>query len=170
MRRLGPLWGPLSALTLSLAALAFGFDQTHKWWMLQVYDIAQRQPVQALPFLDLVLAWNRGVSYGWFSSHGALGQVVLIAIAVVVSAWLWRWAAQARRPLTASALGLIIGGALANGLDRAVHGAVADFFLLHWGLWSWYIFNIADVAVVAGVVLLVYDSFKDKEPRSAKRP
>ena len=164
------LWVPFSGLTLSLAALAFGFDQTHKWWMLYIYDIAQRQPVQALPFLDLVLAWNRGVSYGWFASHGALGQVVLIAVAVVVSAWLWRWGSQARRRLTAAALGLIIGGALANALDRAEHGAVADFFQLHWGGWSWYIFNIADVAVVAGVALLVYDSFQDKAPRPAEGP
>jgi signal peptidase II len=66
------------------------------------------------------------------------------------------------RPLTAAALGLVIGGALANALDRAIHGAVADFFHLHWGNWSWYVFNLADVAIVAGVALLLYESLMER--------
>ena len=59
-------------------------------------------------------------------------------------------------------LGLVIGGALANALDRFLHGAVADFFLLHWAGWNWYVFNLADMAIVAGVGLLLYESFRER--------
>jgi len=151
-------WGPLSLLGLVLAALAFGLDQTFKWWMLSVFDIAGREPVRVLPVLDLILAWNRGISYGWLSSHGRAAQWLLTAASVGVSAALWIWIARARQPLTAAALGLIIGGALANALDRMVYGAVADFFHFHWGEFSWYVFNIADIAIVAGVLALLYES------------
>jgi signal peptidase II len=75
-----------------------------------------------------------------------------------VSVILARWLARTGKPVTAAALGLVIGGALANALDRAIHGAVADFFHLHWGDWSWYVFNLADVAIVVGVAGLLYDS------------
>src|SRR3954453_4970700 len=154
-----PLWGPLSLLGLVLAALAFGLDQTCKWWMLFVFDIAAREPVRVLPVFDLVLAWNRGISYGWLSSHAQAAQWLLTLASVVVSAGLWLWLARTPKPLVAAALGLIIGGALGNALDRVIHGAVADFFHLHWGSFSWYVFNIADMAIVAGVMALVYDSF-----------
>src|SRR5207302_11220163 len=105
------LWGLLSLLGLVLAALAFGIDQTFKWWMLSVFDIAGREPVLVLPVFDLILAWNRGISYGWLSSHGRAAQWLLTAASVGVSAALWIWIARARQPLTAAALGLIIGGA-----------------------------------------------------------
>ncbi len=153
------LWGPLAPLGFALALLVFGVDQAHKWWMLSIYDIGARQPVSFTPLLDLVLVWNRGVSYGLFNSNP---QSFLIAITLVVCAVLWLWLCRSVRPLTAAALGLVIGGALANALDRVLHGAVADFFLLHWGAWSWYVFNLADMAIVAGVALLLYESFHDR--------
>ncbi|HMT13783.1 MAG TPA: signal peptidase II [Aestuariivirga sp.] len=151
------LWGPLSPLVLGLAALVFVADQAHKWWMLNVYDIAGRGAVALTPFFDLVMVWNRGVSYGLLATHM---QGLLVAASLIISAFLWRWAAQSPRVLTAAALGLVIGGALGNALDRALRGAVADFFHLHWGDWSWYVFNIADVAIVAGVALLLYESLR----------
>lgn len=153
------LWGALSVLGLVFAALAFGIDQTFKWWMLHVFDIEARQPVALLPVFDIVLAWNRGVSYGWLS--GDASQEFLIALSLVVSAGLWVWLAKATRPVAAAAIGLILGGALANAFDRAVYGAVADFFSFHVGNFNWYIFNLADVAIVAGVGLLVYESFTE---------
>ena len=165
MRRLGPLWGPLSPLVLALAILTFGLDQAHKWWMLGVRGFTEQSREALTPFLDQVLVWNRGISYGWFASHSTQAQWILTAIAIAVSLWLWRWSAASREPLAAAALGLIIGGALANALDRLLHGAVADFFLLHWGGWSWYIFNIADVAVVAGVLLLVFGGLLQRPSR-----
>ena len=80
---------------------------------------------------------------------------------LLVSAGLWVWLARITRPLTAAAIGLILGGALANAFDRAVYGAVADFFSFHIGSFDWYIFNLADVAIVAGVALLVYESLRE---------
>lgn len=152
------LWGRLSALGLIFAVGAFAIDQAFKWWMLHVFDIEARQPIALLPFLDIVLAWNRGISYGWLSEGSGLPPVILVTLAVSVSAGLWIWLAKATRPLTAGAVGLILGGALANAFDRAVYGAVADFFWFHVGSFDWYIFNLADVAIVAGVALLVYES------------
>ena len=149
------LWGPLSQLVLAVAALVFGLDQSHKWWMLTVLDIERRQPVEVTPFLELVMAWNQGVSYGMFSTHM---QEILIALALVLTGVLWMWASRSSRLLTAYALAIMIGGALSNATDRVAHGAVADFFHLHWGSWSWYIFNLADVAIVAGVAVLLYES------------
>ncbi len=150
------LWGRLSPLCLSIAALAFGMDQSIKWYLLNVVDMEQRQQITLTPFLDLVMAWNHGVSYGLFNTHT---QWSLVLGSVLISAILWSWAARNPRPLTAAALGLMIGGALGNALDRLVHGAVADFFSLHWHDWNWYVFNPADMAIVAGVALLFYEAF-----------
>jgi signal peptidase II len=156
------LWGPLSLLGLVLAALAFGIDQTFKWWMLSVFDIAGREPVRVLPIFDLVLAWNHGISYGWLSSHAKAVQWLLTIASLAVSGALWIWLACTVKPLVAAALGLIIGGALGNAIDRMVYGAVADFFHFHWGEFSWYVFNIADIAIVAGVFALLYESVTEK--------
>lgn len=150
------LWGPLSRLVLAVAGFVFLIDQAFKWWMVAIFDIDERPPVVLTPFFELVMAWNRGVSYGLFSTHQQAG---LIALALVITAFLWLWASGSSQRLTAYALALIIGGALSNALDRAIHGAVADFFHFHWGTFSWYVFNLADVAIVAGVALLLYESF-----------
>lgn len=157
------LWGALSLLGLVFAALTFGLDQTFKWWMLHVVDIESRQPVALLPVFDVVLAWNEGISYGWLA--GGASQTFLITLSLAVSLVLWIWLAKVPRPLTAAALGLIIGGALANAFDRAVYGAVADFFSFHVGGFQWYIFNLADAAIVAGVALLVYESSREGRNR-----
>jgi len=156
------LWGPLAPLGLALAALVFGLDQTHKWWMLHVYGIEVRQPVTVTPFLDLVLTWNRGISYGLLKTDL---QGLLIVLSLALSAMLWVWLARSRAALNAAALAMVLGGALSNALDRAVHGAVADFFHFHWGSFSWYIFNLADVAIVAGVALLLYESAFARQAR-----
>lgn len=152
------LWSPLAPLVLGLAALVFTIDQAHKWWMIEVYRIADRSPVPVTSFFDLVMVWNRGVSYGLLATHT---QEFLIAMSLVITAVLWVWACRSERALTAAALALVIGGALANALDRAIRGAVADFFHFHYGDFSWYVFNLADVAIVAGVGLLLYESLFD---------
>lgn len=158
------LWPPLAPLVLAVAALVFGLDQTHKWWMLHVFAIGERGAVPVLPFFDVVMVWNRGISYGLFPSHD---QAPVIAVGLAVSAGLWLWACRTSRSLVAAALALIIGGALSNILDRLARGAVADFFHFHVGDFSWYVFNLADVAVVAGVALLLYDSLVFRPPSGA---
>ncbi len=148
---------------LSAAALALIADQGHKYWMLQVYDIGARQPVHAAPFLDLVLVWNPGISYSLLRADTPAGRWALVGfvtLAIIVLGWLvWR----AGNRWLGIALGLIIGGALGNLADRVAYGAVADFFHLfvdtdRWGRLSWYVFNIADVAIVAGVMLMLYEA------------
>ncbi len=156
-------WSALAPLVLVLAAFVFGLDQAHKWWMLNVYDIAKRQPVSVTSFFDLVLTWNKGISYGMLPTQQ---QGLLIALSVVVSLILWMWACRSRSVVTAAALAIIIGGALSNALDRAVHGAVADFFYFHVGGFNWYVFNIADIAIVAGVAILLYESLVGSGDRS----
>ena len=148
-------WSPLAPLILALAALMFGIDQTHKWWMLHVYGIETMGAVAVTPFFELVMAWNRGVSYGLFKTDA---QWPLIAGAAVICLGLWAWANRATGTLQGAAIALVIGGALSNAFDRVVYGAVADFFHFFVGNFSWYVFNLADVAIVAGVGLLLYES------------
>jgi signal peptidase II len=133
-------------------------DQSHKLWMLFVYRIADHQPVHVGPFLDLIVAWNPGISYSLLRATTDIERYLLLglALAAVVLLILWLWRARSRP--TALALGLIIGGALGNAYDRWTYGAVADFFRFHVGDLSWYVFNLADVAIVAGVALLLLES------------
>jgi len=138
-------------------------DQASKFWLVRVFDIAHRGTVKLAPFFDLVLAWNQGVSFGWFQNDGAVAQVVLMAIKAVAVVVLAVWMARSRTLLATVALGLIIGGAVGNGVDRFAYGAVVDFALFHVQIggntFNWYVFNLADVAIVAGVAALLYDSF-----------
>ncbi len=155
-------WGPLSRYGLWIAAAAFAVDQLHKWWMLNVVDIAERRIITLTSFFDLVLVWNRGVSYGWFQQDSSTGIYILIGFTVLAVLAMVVWLATCDSIGVAVALGLIIGGALGNGTDRIVYGAVADFFSFHAFGFYWYIFNLADVAIVAGVAVLLYDSVLDK--------
>lgn len=146
----------------SAAALAtFAADQASKLYLLFGYDLPMNEPVSLGPVLNLIVVWNRGISYGLFQQHSELGRWLLVAISLVAAAAIGWWLRSTDRPLLALALGLLAGGALGNAVDRAAYGAVFDFAQLHWGTWSWYVFNVADVAIVAGVVGLLYDSAVD---------
>ena len=147
-----------------LAALAvIALDQASKLWLLFVFDIVHRGAVRVTPFFDLVLAWNTGISYGWFQNESAAGQAVLLAVKAVAVIILAIWMARSRALIATIALGLIIGGAIGNAIDRFAYGAVVDFALFHVQIggntFNWYVFNLADVAIVAGVAALLYDSF-----------
>lgn len=164
------LWGPYSALAFKVAAITFALDQAHKAWMLLIYRIQDKGRVTVTPFFDLVFVKNTGISYSLLDDDGTHWQLLLAAFAVVASTALWVWLARAGTGrLMAWALGLIIGGALANGLDRVLIGGVADFFSLHAFGFYWYVFNIADVAIVAGVVALLYESFTGSRKDAANR-
>ena len=151
------LWGPYSLPGLLIAALTVAADQASKLWALFVYDIAAKGVVTVTPFFDLVLLWNRGISYGLLPQDSALGRLGLIVFAFVASLALIVWLARVTSALTACAIGLIIGGAIGNAIDRIAYGAVADLFAFHAFGFEWYVFNIADVAIVAGVIGLLYD-------------
>ena len=152
-------WGRYSALGLAVALLGCVIDQADKWWMLLVYDIRDKKRVAATPFLDLIYALNQGVSYSFFTSSEPRWQVVLFAFSILASLGLAIWLARGiTNPLAAVSVGLIMGGAVGNGIDRLTLGGVADFFSMHAFGYYWYIFNIADVGIVAGVIGLLYDS------------
>jgi len=144
-----------------LAVLAL--DQASKLWLLNVFDIARRGVVKVTPFFDLVLAWNVGISFGWFQSDSQLAQISLMIIKAAAVIVLAIWMAWSRTLIATVALGLIIGGAIGNAIDRFAYGAVVDFALFHVQIggntFNWYVFNLADVAIVAGVAALLYDSF-----------
>lgn len=136
---------------------ALALDQAHKYWMIEIYRIGERGRVTLTPFFDVLLTWNRGISYGLLQQNSTGGRVFLIGFALAAVAALTVWMLQVGTRLGAVSLGLIIGGALGNIVDRVIHGAVADFFLLHYGEHNWYIFNIADAAIVAGVAGILLD-------------
>jgi signal peptidase II len=151
----------LAGLVAALAVLAL--DQAAKLWLLFVFDIGHRGAVRVAPFFDLVLAWNVGISFGWFQDDSALAQIGLTAIKAVAVVVLAIWMARSTTWIATLALGMIIGGAVGNAIDRLAYGAVVDFALFHVQIgdktFNWYVFNLADAAIVAGVALLLYDSF-----------
>jgi signal peptidase II len=147
-----------------IAALAvLAFDQASKLWLLFVFDLAHRGAVKVTPFFDLVLAWNVGISFGWFQNDSQVAQISLMLVKAVAVIVLAIWMARSRTLTATIALGLIIGGAIGNAIDRFAYGAVVDFALFHVQIgantFNWYVFNLADVAIVAGVAALLYDSF-----------
>ena len=168
----GSLHGPLTRFGLLAAAIVCALDQAVKLWLLYGFDLANRGIVRLTPFLDFVLTWNTGISYGLFPQESDLGRYVLLALKLGAVVVLWIWLARAEQRLTALALGLIIGGAFGNAIDRLAYGAVMDFVLFHVTTpafrFTWYVFNLADAAIVAGVIGLLYESFLGKP--AAKAP
>ncbi|SFI82595.1 signal peptidase II [Bradyrhizobium sp. Gha] len=153
-----PLRAGIIAAVLTLVA-----DQASKLWLLNGFDLARKGVVKVTPFFDLVLAWNIGISFGWLQNDSHSAQIALMAVKVVAVIALAIWMARSQTRLATVALGLIIGGAIGNGIDRLAYGAVVDFALFHIEIagntYDWYVFNLADVAIVAGVAALLYDSF-----------
>lgn len=164
-------WGRWSKLGLALALATIVVDQLHKWWMIEIYRIAEKGRVAVAPFVDLVYVINKGISYGLFTQSDHNGQLLLALFALLASIALAVWLARsATNCVMAAGIGFIIGGALSNAIDRLHLGGVADFFSLHAFGHYWYVFNIADVAIVAGVVGLLYDSFWPSRKEAAKAP
>ncbi len=163
-------WGPVNRLGLQVAAAGFALDQLSKWLLLVAVDMPTRGKIVVTPFFDLVMAWNRGVSYGWLASDGDLGRILLICFQAVLIAGLYLWLSRVPGRFTAVAIGLVIGGALGNLLDRIVHGAVADFFSFHAFGYYWYIFNVADIWIAVGVGLLLLESFFLGRDAADERP
>ena len=154
--------GGLSAaaiLGFTAAAITLILDQATKLYTLFVYTLPVREPVELGPFVNLIVVWNRGISYGLFQQNSDLGRWLLIVVSILAAIGLSVWIRRAGGRVLAVSLGLIVGGALGNVIDRLAYGAVFDFIQFHIGTWSWYVFNVADAAIVAGVFGLLYDSF-----------
>lgn len=156
------LWGRFSAFALLIALITCAADQALKFWLLHGQHLDTSPTIALGSYIDLVLAWNTGISYGLFPQQSVAGMWGLFAFKVVAVVFLWGWLTRAQTRLTALALGLIIGGAVGNALDRLHWPGVMDFVLFHIDTagftFRWYVFNLADVAIVAGVVGLLYES------------
>ena len=148
----------LRACGIAMALATLGLDQVSKWWVLAVLDLPALGSVAVLPVLNLTMVWNRGITFGLLSNDSAWGSVALAGVALAVVAALGTWLWRAERAAVALALGAVAGGAVGNVIDRVRFGAVVDFIHAHaWG-WSWYVFNVADAAIVCGVGVLLLDS------------
>jgi signal peptidase II len=146
---------PLRAFGFGLAVAIFILDQIVKFWIIEEVELQGRGYVDVLPFFNLTWVENRGVSMGMLTADGDLGRWLLVALTAAISAgvavWLWR----ERSRLDVTALGLVLGGALGNIVDRIRFGYVVDFLHFFWGEWHFYVFNVADAAITVGVILLL---------------
>lgn len=163
------IWGPYSFVGLALGAAVALCDQLHKAWMVSIFDGMERPKITVTSFFDIILVWNRGISYGLFRQDSDIGRWLLVGFSFFAVLALALWLARLETRIAALSVGLIIGGAIGNAIDRLHYGAVADFFSFHAGGFNWYVFNLADVAIVGGVVGLLYDSLKASHKSAGKQ-
>jgi signal peptidase II len=152
-------------LGIAIAAVILFTDQVSKEWLISLLH-ESGGPVELTGFFNLVMVWNRGVSFGMFAGADARILLVMLNFAISVGLMVWLWRAEGK--LLPAALGLVIGGAIGNAIDRMRFGAVADFFDFHFLGYHWPAFNIADCAIVVGVILLLLHSFIDERQKKAQ--
>jgi len=160
-------------LGLIAGLIVLAADQISKWWVVNVLDLPERHQIVLLPVLNLTWVRNEGITFGMLNGLGSWGHVLLAvtALAVVVALGFWLWRAESK--VVAAAIGAIAGGAIGNVIDRVRFGSVVDFIHAHvgtpWGDLSWYVFNVADAAIVCGVAVLIFDAqfSKRRQERSA---
>ena len=159
-------YGILLALAIAVS------DRLSKWAILYWVDLPARQKITITPFFDLTMVWNPGISYGLLPANSTWAVAVLVIFALSVTIALIVWLARIEHRLLAVAVALVIGGAVGNAYDRAVYGAVADFMSFHAFGFYWYVFNVADIAIVFGVILLIGDAVLGptaQQERASKR-
>ncbi|PPQ30533.1 signal peptidase II [Rhodoblastus sphagnicola] len=151
-----------------MAAAVFAADQASKLWAIGLLDSPDAPRIKLTPFLDLTMSWNRGVAYTLLRSDSDFGRYALAGLSIAASLFIGFLLWRTKTTVSAAAFGCLIGGALGNALDRLTHGAVADFLYFHTPFWAGplanYVFNVADVAIFAGAVLLIYESLTSKAP------
>lgn len=152
-------------LGLATALAIFVADRFSKYVIVEIVDLPARGQVSLLPFLDLTMVWNRGVSFGMLQAGDMTGRLLLAGFAALVVCGLLIWLYRNTQLLVGIALGAIIGGAIGNLYDRLYWGAVADFVDLHILDYHWYVFNLADAAITLGVAMLVIDSFRSSSAK-----
>ncbi len=148
---------------LIVASAVIILDQATKWWVVTIFMNPPRV-VDVWPFVSVVLVWNRGVTFGFLDDTPFWGQWAFVGLALAIVAVLLLWLRRAETKWRAAAIGLIIGGALGNVIDRVNYGAVADFLDFHVAGYHWPAFNFADSAITLGVAIMFFDAlFKPKE-------
>ncbi len=156
----------LAPFGLAVAVLVLLLDQGSKWWVLVRLDLPGLLDVPVLPGLDFTMVWNRGVTFGLLQTGSGQGHLVLGLLALLITVLLVGWMHRTSRRLVAAPLGMIVGGALGNVLDRLRYGAVVDFIRVHALGYSWYVFNVADSCIVCGVAALLLEGFAHGRKRA----
>ncbi len=161
-----------------IIALIFVTDQATKYWVYTVFDLPGwcsdnrvfpcQYPVTS--FFNLAVGWNTGISFGLFNNGDEWNKVIISALVIGVTLWLLIWYGRTDSRLLRAALPLVIGGALGNLVDRIRFGAVFDFLDFHVAGWHWYTFNIADSAIVIGVVLIAWDGLFSSDETAKQDP
>ena len=146
----------LALVAYALAAVVVALDQALKYWILNVFELPDRISAEVLGPFRLSMVWNKGVSFGVLNFDSGAARWPLTVFAFVIAGALAWWARRLEKPILAVAIGLIMGGAVGNAIDRIRLGAVADFLDFH-ELWFPWVFNIADSAITVGAVLLIWD-------------
>lgn len=154
-------------LTLLSALFWFALDQISKWVVLYRMDLLNIGRIEVFPpYLNFHMGWNTGVNFGLLSNDANATRWLLVALAFVVSAWILWWARSMQRRMAMLSAGAIVGGAIANGFDRVIYGAVADFLnTTCCGIQNPYAFNIADIGIFVGALgLLIFADTKNMTP------
>jgi signal peptidase II len=146
-------------LGLAVAAAVAVADQLTKAWVLKLFAAHAATPpiITVTPFFNVVLTGNRGVSFGLFNNGAAPNMAIFTAVAAAIVLGLLIWLRRATTTPLKLGIGLVIGGAIGNVIDRLMHGAVVDFLDFHLGAWHWFAFNLADAAICLGVASLLLD-------------
>jgi lipoprotein signal peptidase len=159
---------------LPVAAAILVADQASKYWILEILRLPEIRQFKLLDLggagFDLTMVWNRGVTFGLLAGEAPWHRILLAVLSLAVAAFLLRWIARAENRLTAIALGAVVGGAVGNVIDRLRFGAVVDFADAWIGGWHWYVFNLADAAIVLGVVALVADALFQSRQTAKETP
>lgn len=154
---------------LLIVAVTLVLDQLTKWWV--VFEVMNPpRTIPVFPSFNLVMGWNKGVSFGMFDSDSEMSKWLLVSLALVVVAFLLFWMRKAESRRVANAIGMIVGGAIGNVIDRLHFGAVADFLDVYIGVYHWPAFNVADAGITVGAVILVLDSLFSGSEKAKRGP
>jgi signal peptidase II len=155
---------------LLVALVVLVLDQATKWWVLEFFAaVPPAERIRAYAgFFNLALVWNRGVSFGMFNNDAGVNALAFSALAAIIVVALLVWLARVQAALLAAAIGLVVGGAIGNVIDRLRFGAVVDFLDFHIGAWHWPAFNVADSAICVGVALMALDGLLPRREARSK--
>ena len=157
----------MKRLGYSIAALVFVLDQLAKYWVTSVLDLRTRGYIELLPVFNLTWVENRGVSMGLLRADGEVERWLLVAVTLAIAVAVAWWIAREASRVDVTALGLVLGGALGNIVDRVRYGYVVDFFHAFWRDHHFYVFNVADAAITVGVTILLLRAVTTPSTKSA---
>lgn len=155
-------------LGFAIALVVVLFDQLSKYYMFNEV-LGEQAVIEVTPFFNWVRAWNTGVSFSMFNDYGSAGAIMLSVVAGVIVIALIVWLKNERDRLAQAALGMVIGGAIGNVIDRVRLGAVFDFLDFHIADSHWPAFNLADSFICAGAVILIIQSIFIKKEEEEKQ-